>query len=136
MNSGMQLGNSNDGHFFPGMICWRCAVVKDGVNVMDEMMKKMEVPRSYSMALVTGSAKFDATDFIKKVVEYENFGIIIDSFTCFCDNCMRITMHTERVEAAQDTETILMYSIQYMQNELCELDKLKEFNLLPPLVCE
>ena len=129
---GMELmENSVNEHFFPGMICWRCSVVKDGFNVMDAVMKKMEVPNTYSMALVTGSATLDASDFIRKVVEYENVGIIIDSFTCFCDKCMKITMHTERVDEAQDAEKIVMYSIQYMQNELCELDRLKQFDLIP-----
>jgi hypothetical protein len=101
------------------------------MNLVNDMMKTKTLPKTYSMALVTGSTELDVSDFLRKVLEYENYGVVIDSFTCFCDNCRKITMHTEEVNEGHSAEEVLMYSIQYMQNELCEMDSLKKFRLLP-----
>jgi hypothetical protein len=117
--------------FYPGMICWRCQVTKHGTNLVNNMLTTKTLPKTYSMVLVSGSMELDVSDFLRKVSEYENYGVVIDSFTCFCDNCRKITMHTEEVNDGHCAEEVLMYSIQYMQNELCEMDSLKKFRLLP-----
>jgi hypothetical protein len=113
------------------VVCWRCGVLKDGVNVMDTLLNDVTLPETYATVLLTGSMVSSGATFLQRVVAYESYGTTIDSFTCFCDNCMKITMHTQRVDETCSSEQMVLHAVHYIQKALCELDTLHKFGLLP-----
>jgi hypothetical protein len=126
--------NTSPKYFYQTMGCWRCSVMRDGANLMQGMAVDstgFALPQTYSLALVTGSHECHSAELLKRVVAWEQYGIIIDSFTCFCETCMKITLHVQQLDMTHDQQTTVMYSAHYIQNQLCELERLKAFSLLP-----
>jgi hypothetical protein len=123
----------SDNYFYPTMVCWMCDVVFEGDNLIRSMRSVNLLPKSYSMVLIGGSAGLEATGFLARVGVYENCGSVIDSYTCFCDKCMKITMHTQKAVEGLDGSARLLHSLHYMQNALLELDQLRAFDLIPNL---
>jgi hypothetical protein len=108
-----------------GVVCWRCST-HSSIKYLHET-HHMEI--SYANALLCGATDCNASLFLRDVKSFENYGMILDSFTGFCDDCMCITMHT--VAEHTVTERGAFNPLHYMQNQIMQLKTLQKFDLLP-----
>ena len=103
-----------------GVVCWRCS----SHGSIQNLLSTNQMQISYASVLVCGATDCNASLFLRDVQGFENYGMMLDSFTGFCDDCMRITMHTVAERAAFNP-------LHYMQNQIMQLKTLQEFDLLP-----
>lgn len=123
--------------FIPALVCWRCGIRDnspgDEANIAVRYVLAGKFPASYSSALLSGSHELDAAEFLGRVQRFECIGSVIDSFSGFCDTCMRITLHTAVLQGPDQTsESKLLFSLHYLQNQMLEMEKLEKFSLLLP----
>lgn len=102
------------------VVCWQCSAHSS----IKHLQATNRMPSSYASALLCGAGDCNASVFLRDVEYFENYGMILDSFTGFCDDCMRITMHTVAERGTYNP-------LHYMQNQIMQLKTLQQFDLLP-----
>jgi hypothetical protein len=107
------------------VVCWRCSTHSS----IEQLHATNHMQISYANVLLCGATDCNASLFLCDVQRFENYGMLLDSFTGFCDDCMRITMHT--VGEHTVAEHGAYNPLHYMQNQIMQLNTLQQFDLLP-----